>query len=674
MNYTGTKQMGRFELIDTLPKLKKLAEQWDVKSFSFDTEFTSLSWIDQRLIGMSLYSRESKFDPVFIQFNFWDNFITKEKDPKGGRKKIDVVHTYEKTDAIEFEEAKPYLLKIFEGAKVTCASAKVEWKIFSKYGITNWEIEDDVNLMSWMLNVDTPNDLKWNATKELGVSMRSYEETIGQKAGNIDWNKVDWYEYAEYGARDAWATELLKYVFSPRIAEFPALENCYRKLEIPLLKEVARSEMAGVSIDCEILNNMSKEADKEIKRLEQDIYDKVGVEFNVGSSKQLAEILFDRLGYPVIKKSEKTGARSCDEDTLKELAFRGYEVADDILDYRKFVKLKTTYMDAIPEKVDIDGRLRGSFNQASTTTSRFSSSNPNLQNIPNDKRFPIKEAFVPKKGYKFLCFDWSTIEIRIMAHESNDETLIRVLNDGHDVHAETRDSINSQFGTSLDRNMAKTINFAVLYLMSAKSLAYTLNKDIKKRFKKGEITQEEYDEMIVSDNTAQKIINGFFNLYQGFAQYIQDITESTKELGWVWTLGGHRRPVTELGSRKTFGIGQRKCVNTPIQGGAADLMKFGILKLQRMYEDKGFDATTLLYVHDEYVIEVKEEQAEECAKEVQLLMENIYPQCLVPIKCEGGVFDNWNGLKAGTKNKKSALESVRIINDIRIKKILNIIK
>lgn len=971
--------MNRFVLINTLEDLKDLVSRWDSKEFAFDTEFTSLSWYKQMIIGISMFDGNSAFDPVFIQFNFKDTYITKEKDPKGGRKKVDVVREYVKSDAIDFEQAKPYLLKMFENARCICANAKVEWKIFSKYGIDNWYIEDDVNLMSYLLDVDTPNGLKENAKKELRMDMPSYEDTIGQKPGNINWNTVDWYEYARYGARDAYATYKLRDVFLPRVKELPALYKCYKSLEIPLTYEVARSEMAGVSIDVEFLKGLSDIAEVEIRRAEQDIYDKVGVEFNIGSSKQLAEILFGRLGYPVMKRSEKTGERSVDEDTLKELSFKGYEIADDILEYRQLGKLKSTYIDAIPEMIDPDGRLRGSFNQQGTATGRFSSSKPNLQNQPNNKKFPIKRSFVPKPGYKFLVYDWSTIEIRIMAHESGDARMIEILNAGRDIHQETTDSINGQFGLTLTRGQGKTINFGVLYLMGAESLAYMLNKQLKQEVHDGKITMAEYKDRYISEKVAQKIIDGFFNAYPGFTQFIKDEVAEVKESGYSWTLGGRRRPVPELKNKKTFGFGRRKAVNcvdentecftkygwrkydqlsigdelltynnstnsmewnnidellikgfkgdmlsmeginhsslttldhrwyvrdsvsgkcktiksyemlskkssslriplmqewgnnvgndfltkehykllgifmtdghfksskriaitqstskrktgnideilrlikvigceikktyiksfdkyndihqiefsgtfvetiitlltkdklfktnefiynlkqehakslldglllgdgwmkkgsiktkyistknkdrklvfediilmagfgysttynkaseqfviciksrrnvyihnlkkeivkysgkvwcphlkndcflarrngqiyvtqnTPIQGGAGDLMKLGIIRLNKMYNEMGFDATTLLYVHDEYVIEVKEEQAEECGAEVKKLMENIFPKCKVPIICDGGVFDDWAGLKQGYVSKPSKVMS-----------------
>lgn len=662
--------MNNYLIINSLEQLKEFATKFNCKEFGFDTEFTSLSWYHQKLIGLSIYSEEANYPATYIQFNFDYKFITKETDPNGGRKKIEVERLYRKTDAIDVDEALPYLLKIFDGAKCICASAKVEWKIFSKYGITNWEIVDDVNLMSWMLNTDTPNDLKWNAKKELGLAMTSYTDTIKQKPGNIDFRIVDWEEYGRYGALDAYATYHLREVFKPRFEPYPALQACYRKLEIPLLYEVARAEMAGVSIDVDFLKEMEKVADVEIEKLTEEIYEEVGVEFNIGSPDQLAHVLFDRMNCPVIRTSEKTNKRSVDEDTLKELAFAGYDIADIILDYRKLIKLKSTYIEALPEKVDPDGRLRGSFNQTGTATGRFSSSGPNLQNIPNDKKFPIKRAFIPKPGYKFLCFDWSTIEIRIMAHESKDPLLSELLNEGRDIHQETTDSINSQYGLTLTRGDGKIINFAVLYLMGKDSLAYSLNKSLKALFRSGEISRTELEERLISKSTAQKIIDGYFTTYKGFAQYVNDMTEIVKQEGWVWTLGGRRRPVPELQSRAKFGFGRRKSVNTPIQGGAGDLMKLGIIKLQQLYESKGYDANTLLYVHDEYVIEVRADQAEKLAEDVQFLMENIYPKCSVPIKCEGGIYDDWAGLKQGAKEiKKSGGGNSTLLNTFIIRKI-----
>ena len=195
-----------------------------------------------------------------------------------------------------------------------------------------------------------------------------------------------------------------------------------------------------------------------------------------------------------------------------------------------------------------------------------SSSNPNLQNQPNNKKFPIKRAFIPKDGYEFLVYDWSTIEIRIMAHESGDKKMIEILNAGRDIHQETTDSVNSLCGLHLNRGQGKTINFGVLYLMGAESLAYMLNKQLRQEQRDGKITMDEYNERYVTKNTAQKIIDSFFNTYTGFTRFCKEETEYVRKTGWSWTLGGRRRPVPELRRKGQWGFGQRKAVNTPIQG------------------------------------------------------------------------------------------------------------
>ena len=657
--------MNKFIWINTLEKLKEFQKDFKSKEFAFDTEFTTLRMYEARLIGLSIFDPRTGLDSAFIQFNFYYDYTKKVKE---GKKSIDKVFRYEKTDAINVEDALPILKEMFMGAKCICASAKVEWKISMKYGFNNWIIGDDVNLMSWLLNVDEPSDLKWNTKKELQIDMPSYTDTIGQKPNNIDWTGVDWYEYAKYGARDAYATYYLRDVFLPRIEQFPSLLSCYRDLELPLLYVVADSEMRGVTIDVEVLEEMSRQADTEIQKAQNDIYDTVGIEFNIGSGKQLAEVLFDRMGCPSQKVSEKTGARSTDEGVMKELAFQGYEIADDILDYRKLTKLKSTYLDGIPKLVDADGRLRGSFNQSGTVTGRFSSSQPNLQNQPNNKKFPVKAAFVPRKGYKFLVFDWSTIEIRIMAYESGCPIMTELLRAGRDIHAETQMSVNNLCGLNLSRGQGKTINFGVLYLMGADSLSYMLNKQLKTDYKDGKMTYAEYKAHYVTKEIAQKIIDGYFQTYTGFTQYVKDVTHFAKSDGWVWTLGGRRRPIPEL-KRKgkgMFGAGQRKAVNTPIQGGAADLMKRALVLLFNMYLEKEYDAATLLYVHDEFVIECREDQAEACAADVKELIENIFPQCTVPILCDGGIYDNWAGLKQGNINLHAApkQKEVSVVNKL----------
>lgn len=1440
--------MNDFLVVDTLPKLKDLADRWKEREFALDTEFTDLSYYKQDLIGISLYSDRHDIPAVFIQFNFKDTYTQKEKTPDGGRAKIDIGYVYEKTDAIDKQEALPYLKKIIDGADCVTANGKVEIKALHKYGISI-NIKDDVNLMNHLLDVSSKSDLKTAGRKYLKIDMKSYEETVGMKVGNINWNKVDWEAYAEYGAKDAWVTWKLREVFRKQVEEDEPLLHCYEKLELPLIPKVAESEIAGVYIDKSVLQEMSGRIAEDIKRSEEAIFNEVGVEFNLGSPKQLAEILFDRLGLPVISETA-SGGRSTGEDAMKELAFMGYDIAEKILDYRRLSKLQTTYIDKIPDMVDGDGRLRGSFNQSGTqcitgnsivvtdkgmipikycdkdtvvlnmntdleqsvdyvkyeqvptyyirtnlgfeiegtnkhkiitnrykfkdygnnshtwrrldevkvgdrikipfgynvfglpngeyhsinfdninrnkthksnefyiqniidedfaefigiynadgsikddngsfnirisntniavknrvcelsrklfgveakvyetetniinknlaqiedllclgrydysktipdvimrssenvikaylkglnldghivnedkvkksffkltitneqhtlqvhtiltnlgiissrrrikgrnysticiynqhgykyinevgsvkkqkefkyktgkahgyrlrdgyievgikhiehrfsdvydfvlpqthsfiansiinhNTGRFSSSNPNLQNIVNDKIYPVKRAFVAKKGYSLLVFDWciaegsevltkqgakpiemcvagdevlqedgtyrkvlsvpyrgekrvvrlttscgydivatdehrfrvidingeyvwkkikdidvnndfiaiqpttsrpegarlelpevsythynnkelkntpkildedlaffmgyisgdgcltqsnrsigwvvnekdkslaeylenlvfklfgekprcsgihngayqyyfnsapllnwlrligvskdnisellmfsdlsvvkswlrgyfeadgyggrrvsicssresiikqtqklllqigifckykkqkngefiknvltiptnytglflqevgffsqrkivntlekagnfgispvygghpnlksridykdnlglqyylrntkfrggvisrklaekikmldeseynrlglfkildwgqvydkvsivedfgvahtydlevedthsfivngfishnSTIEIRIMAHESKDPVMIKILKEYRDVHQETADNISAQTGLHLSRSIGKTLNFAILYGMGADALAYTLNKSMRGEVKKGTMTQEEYEVSQIDQRTAQKMIDGFYSAYAGFTEWSKLEVQNTKKTGWVYTLGGRRRPVPELQNKKTYNAGVRKCVNSIVQGGAGDLMKLAIIKLSNMYKEKGYDATTLLYIHDEIVIEVRNDQAEKCKEDVRWLMENIFPACDVPILCEGDIYKSWDGLKGGETHNSIGQSSNSLFNFLKFNKLI----
>ena len=653
-----TENMSNYLIIDTIDDLIDFVDNFGEKDFALDTEFTSLNWYSQTLIGMSVYSDLSDYPPTFIQFNFDYTYSEKISDPNGGRKKVTIFHEYQKRDAIHIDEALPYLHKLLDGASCVCANGKVERKILAKYGLTDWKIGDDVNLMSWLLNCSSPSGLKDNAKKELGLQMDSYENTVGMKPDNINWNKVDFEKYGAYGALDAYATWELRRVYRAKIEQMQSLMNCYEVLELPLIDCVAKSEMAGVSIDTKLLKKMSVAAEVDLKKAEQEVFDIAGVEFNIGSSKQLADILYGRFG---INCNHKTagGARAVNEAALKEMAYAGYDVADYILEYRKLGKLKNTYIDAIPEMLDPDGRLRGNLNQQGTRTGRFSSSKPNLQNQPNNDKYPVKSAFIPKDGYTFIVVDWSTIEIRIMAHESKDPVMTEILRQGRDVHQETADNVYKQTGVKLTRSQGKTVNFAILYGMGAESLAYSLNAGLRAMVKKGTMTREEYKKGMITQHQAEHIIRGYMGAYYGFTAWGKREVANSKRTGWVWTLGGRRRPVPELKNQKTFNAGARIVVNTEIQGGAGDLMKLGIIKLDKLYLEKKYDAKTLLYVHDEYVIEVRKNQANDCLKDVVQLMQNIFPQCSVPILCEGDIFPNWAGLKQGKAHGESTVMKLK---------------
>lgn len=637
-----------YRRITNIDELADFSDKFKADEFAFDTETTSIQYMDLELVGLSLFDGSNP--PVFVEFNFSSTYEVKLQDSDNKRRKIKVAKEYSRTDAIPVDEAIPYLKQIFTGKRVIMHNAKFDYKVAYKYGFSDFTIADDTMIMAFLFDVNTPNGLKYCSNRYLGHKMTEIHEALGFKVSNVIWPEVDFEKFAEYGCDDAVQTYNLREYFIDKLEEME-LTALYRRVELKLIPIIAKSEILGVRIHKKQLKKFELRADKELKEREQNIYDLCGVEFNINSGKQLAEVLFDRLGYPVIAKTEK-GTRSTDEATLKELSYRNFLVADQLLRYRKLTKLNNTYIKSIPSMVDADGRLRGSFNQIGARTGRFSSSQPNLQNQPNDKSYPIRSAFIPRDGYVFIVADWSTIEIRIMAHESNETALIKALKDGSDVHQETADRISKVTGLPVTRQQGKTLNFAIIYGMGPDSLVQTINAGLKAQYHDGEITSHELRQRVLSSAKAKRIIDGYYAAYPEYAKWKKlKIRQATKR-GYARTLGGRRRYIKELQVKHLRGNGERQVINSIIQGGAGDLMKLGAIKIDQMIMDRGYDAAILMYVHDEFVIEVKKSQAKECLVDVEYQMNNIYPECRVPIVCDAGIFSSWNEMKAGSSTKR----------------------
>jgi DNA polymerase-1 len=625
-------------IIRTLDELRKFSAKVG-KVFSFDTETTGLDIQKLSIVGISIY--DGILPPTFIEFNFEADVMRKEADPDSKRKKREVWYRYRHKTGINYQEAYDTIADIFDGAEITCHNAKYDWKVAKKYGFSNFKLKHDTMIMSYLLDVNSPNGLKDNARKYLGRTVTELSEVIDM--ANPDWFAVDWDAYGKYACDDAYNTEMLKKFFLP-LMENKKLMQTYYELEMPIIIPVAKAEMSGIGIDKEVLYELSDEMHKDLESQEQKIYEAAGVEFNIGSNKQLAEVLFDRLGCPVIGKT-KTGQRQVDENTLKELAYRGYEIADEIISFNKIEKMLNTYVDKIPTLVDAESKLHGSFNQTGARTGRFSSSNPNLQNQPkSDKR--VRKAFVADKGKKLIVLDWSTIEVRIMAHESKDRVLSDLLWRGADLHQATADRVGKIAGIILTRQQGKTLNFAILYGMGGDKLAYTLNAELKKKVKKGEMTLKEYSQQAITKEQADRIIQGYYSAYSGFASWSKaEIERVVKNDYYVRTLGGRIRQITELRHKNEYHSGCRIVVNTKIQGGAGDLMKLCIRKLDEVFGEGGkyayMEVDLLLMVHDEYVLQAPDRYAKKVYKIVAEIMRNIFPNCTVPIECDGGIYDNW---------------------------------
>ena len=452
----------------------------------------------------------------------------------------------------------------------------------------------------------------------------TYRDVAGSGRNEIPFAEVPLETARDYACEDADCSLRLWERFGPELEEM-GLRGLFDDLEIPLLPVLADMEEVGIAIDVPFFTTMSRKMDGELELIEQDIYKAAGTEFNLNSTPQLREVLFEKLELPVVKRT-KTGP-STDASVLEELAAEGHEVPRRMLEYRELAKLKSTYVDALPRLVHpATGRIHTSFNQTVAATGRLSSSDPNLQNIPI--RTPlgreIRKGFVAREGCVFLGADYSQIELRVLAHFSGDEAFVTAFRTGVDVHRQTASVI---FDVPVDavsadqRAQAKTINFATLYGQGAFGLSRQLG-----------ISREE----------AKAFIDEYFERFSGVRRFLDEQVDRAKEEGYVETLIGRRRYVPELKSRNwnIRQFGERIAQNTPIQGTAADLIKQAMLDVSAALVEGGFETRMLLQVHDELLFEVPEDELEPVRERVVERMEGAM-RLEVPLRVDTGVGRSW---------------------------------
>ena len=433
--------------------------------------------------------------------------------------------------------------------------------------------------------------------------------------------------YQQYLGEKSDISLSLRDVLEPELRRDPALVNIYETIELPLIPVLARMEERGIGIDLGLLRQMSSTMGAQLAELEKRIYAEAGTEFNINSPQQLGHILFEKLQYPSVKKTKGTKTYSTSVDVLQELATHGFAVPQLILLHRELHKLKSTYVDALPQLVGKDGRVHTSFNQAVAATGRLSSSDPNLQNIPirTEQGREIRKAFIADKGNVLMSADYSQVELRILAHISEDESLIETFRRGADIHRATASqmfNIPEDQLTADQRRAAKTINFGVLYGMSAFRLSNELN---------------------ISTGQAKDWIDAYFGRYPKIQQYLERTLDEARSTGKVTTLLGRIRYIPEIHNRSftVRGNAERMAINAPIQGTAADILKLAMIALDANLSDH---AAMLLTVHDEIVIEVAEARAERVAGIVKETMENIYP-LRVPLAVDAKWGRSWYDAK-----------------------------
>ncbi len=499
--------------------------------------------------------------------------------------------------------------------------------MLANHGINLRGIRHDTMLESYVLDsTATRHDMNSLALKYLGYKTIHFEDIAGKGAKQLTFNQVKVEDAGPYAAEDADITLRLHQALWPRLSELEGPAAVYTTIELPLVPVLSRIERTGALVSRELLQQQSRELGERLQQLEAEAHDLAGEAFNLGSPKQLGEILFKRLELPVLRKTP-TGAPSTAEEVLAELAL-DYPLPRVLLEYRGLSKLKSTYTDKLPELLNPrTGRIHTSYHQAVTATGRLSSSDPNLQNIPirTEEGRRIRQAFIAPPGYRIVAADYSQIELRIMAHLSCDAGLLHAFREGLDVHRATAAEV---FGVALDavsaeqRRKAKAINFGLIYGMSAFGLARQLH---------------------LGRHEAQDYIDRYFERYPGVQDYMDRTRASAREQGYVETLFGRRLYLPEINARNKMRAqaAERTAINAPMQGTAADIIKRAMLQVDSWLQGSDVDARTIMQVHDELVLEVAEDAVEQVCDTLCGLMSDA-AELAVPLLVEAGSGKNWD--------------------------------
>ncbi|RUT64695.1 DNA polymerase I (plasmid) [Morganella morganii] len=574
--------------------------------FAFDTETDSLDNLSARLVGMSFAAKAGHAAYVPIGHDYLDA-----------------------PDQLLTEQVLRVMKPILEDEKIRKIGQNLKFDrgIMENYGVELRGIAFDTMLESYVLNsVAGRHDMDSLADRHLNYKTTTFEEIAGKGKKQLTFNQIPLEEAANYAAEDADITLLLHQALYPQLEAEKSLLHVYQDIEMPLVPVLSRMERTGVLIDANVLAAQSVQLTARLDELKKQAFAIAGEEFNLSSPKQLQVILFEKLNLPVVKKTPG-GAPSTNEEVLEELA-DNHELPRVILEHRSLSKLKTTYTDKLPLMVDPKTRrVHTSYHQAVTATGRLSSRDPNLQNIPvrTDEGRRIRQAFIAREGYCIMAADYSQIELRIMAHLSQDKGLLKAFAEGKDIHRATAAEV---FGMSLDevtadqRRSAKAINFGLIYGMSAFGLARQLG---------------------IPRGEAQRYMDLYFERYPGVLEYMARTREHAAEKGYVETLEGRRLWLPEINSRNGMRrkAAEREAINAPMQGTAADIIKKAMIAVDDWLQKENIDALMIMQVHDELVFEVRKEQQAEMAEKIRGLMEAAM-KLDVPLKVEAGVGANWD--------------------------------
>ncbi|MDR5775992.1 MULTISPECIES: DNA polymerase I [unclassified Caballeronia] len=600
-----TEIVHHYETVQTWEQFGAWLERIDAAEItSFDTETTALDPMTAQIVGLSISVEPGHAAYVPLAHRGPDAPVQLPRDEV-------------------LAKLKPWLED--ESKKKVGQHLKYDEQVLANYGIVMRGVEHDTLLQSYVLESHRPHDMDNLALRHLGVKTIKYEDVAGKGASQIGFDEVALDKAAEYAAEDADITLRLHQALYPQVVQEEGLLKVYREIELPTSRVLRKMERNGVLIDRAKLDTQSNEIAKRLIDLQTEAYELAGGEFNLGSPKQIGQIFFEKLELPVVKKTP-SGAPSTDEEVLQKLA-EDYPLPKVLLEHRGLSKLKSTYTDKLPRMVNAStGRVHTNYAQAVAVTGRLSSNEPNLQNIPvrTGEGRRIREAFIAPPDCKIVSADYSQIELRIMAHISGDESLLRAFKEGEDVHRATASEV---FGVTPievsndQRRIAKGINFGLIYGMSSFGLASNLG---------------------ITRDAAKLYIDRYFARYPGVADYMERTRVTAKMNGYVETVFGRRLWLPEIngGSGPRRQAAERAAINAPMQGTAADLIKLSMIAVQDWIEATNIHAKMIMQVHDELVLEVPEEELPEVRKRLPELMCGV-AKLNVPLVAEVGVGNNW---------------------------------
>ena len=614
----------KYETVTTTDALKRWIKMSEnARQVTIDTETTSTNAMAADLVGISLsiQSGEACYIPLaHISHN--DEPVDLLSEPNT-QPIPDQIPMQEALDLLKPLLTNPAVLKIAQNMKYDAL-------VLKKYDVEITPF-DDTMLLSYVLDAGVnKHNMDELARVHLDVSTIPFKEIAGTGKKQITFDKVEIAKATEYAAEDADITGRLHRLLKPRLVQ-EKMVTVYETLERPLVPVLVDMEYNGIKVDKDMLNRLSNEFAVRLSELEGVIHDLAGHPFNIASPKQLGEVLFEEMAIPGGKKS-KTGAYTTGADILEKLAAEGHTLPEKVLEWRGLAKLKSTYTDALQNIINKDtGRIHTSYSLAATTTGRLSSTDPNLQNIPirTEEGRKIRNAFIPEQGYKLVAADYSQIELRLLAHIADLDSLKKAFNEGIDIHALTASEV---FGVPIEgmdpiiRRQAKAINFGIIYGISSFGLANQLG---------------------MSRTEAKIFIDKYFERFPGIRHYMEDTKQYCRDKGYVETIFGRKIHVGSIndknGMRRAFG--ERAAINAPIQGSAADVIRRAMIQMPDALKGAGLNAKMLLQVHDELVFEVPEEEVEKTTPIITSVMEKAALPALqisVPLTVDCGIGDNWN--------------------------------